>query len=240
MTNAPRLPITLHRASRVEYDRALSWQLTTAAEVRAAREQSARSGEALAVIEHTPVYTLGRRGGREHLLADPAVLRARGAELIETDRGGDVTFHGPGQLVAYPILDLHARRLGAAAYVRALEQCVIGTLDAFGIRGERVAGRPGVWVRGAKIAAVGVRIERGVSRHGLALNVSTDLAWFDAIVPCGIADASVTSVAAELAQPPAFERVTDAFADVFARVFDARLVVAVDSPLVSATLGAMA
>jgi lipoyl(octanoyl) transferase len=173
------------------------------------------------------------------VLVDPAKLRARGADVIATDRGGDVTFHGPGQLVAYPILDLRRRGLGAASYVRALEQCVIDTLDAFGLRGERVAGRPGVWTRPpaggagemAKIAAVGVRIERGVSRHGLALNVSTDLTWFDAIVPCGIADAGVTSMARELGEAPAFAAVAGAFARAFQRVFDARLVDVVDSPL---------
>jgi lipoyl(octanoyl) transferase len=234
MTNASRTPVQLHRADAVGYERALRWQRETADRVLAARDEASMGApaEALAVIEHTPVYTLGRRGGHEHVLVDPAELRARGAEVIATDRGGDVTFHGPGQLVAYPILDLRRRRLGAAAYVRALEQCVIATLAAFGIRAERVAGRPGVWAPGpAKIAAVGVRIERGVSRHGLALNVSTDLAWFDAIVPCGIADAGVTSMAREPGGAPPFDAVVQAFRDAFAGVFDVRLVAAVDSPL---------
>lgn len=249
MVNLSQPAITLHRARGVDYARALDWQFATAAGVCAARAPSAHAGEALAVIEHTPVYTLGRRGGREHVLADAAELRARGAELVTTDRGGDVTFHGPGQLVAYPILDLRSRRLGAAAYVRALEQCVIDTLAAFDVPGERVHGRPGVWVSSvrpepvhgssrarwvaplSKIAAVGVRIERGISRHGLALNVTTDLSWFEAIVPCGIADADVTSMARELGLPPAFEAVARAFADAFERVFDARLVDVVDSPL---------
>ncbi|MEX2228497.1 MAG: lipoyl(octanoyl) transferase LipB [Dehalococcoidia bacterium] len=241
MTNASRTPVQLHRAGAVGYERALRWQRETADRVLAARDGAfvGAPSEALAVIEHTPVYTLGRRGGHEHVLVDPAELRARGAEVIATDRGGDVTFHGPGQLVAYPILDLRRRRLGAAAYVRALEQCVIATLAALGIRGERVAGRPGVWTLPpnspsggrAKIAAVGVRIERGVSRHGLALNVSTDLAWFDAIVPCGIADAAVTSMAREPGGAPPFDAVVHAFCDAFAGVFDARLIAAVDPSL---------
>jgi lipoyl(octanoyl) transferase len=143
--------------------------------------------------------------------------------VVETDRGGDVTFHGPGQLVAYPILDLHARGLGPADYVRTLEACVIETLTRFGIAAERVAGRPGVWVDGgtAKLAAIGVRIRDGVSMHGVALNVSTDLEWFDAIVPCGIADATVTSMARVIGTAPAHEAVEDVFIEVFTRHFGA-------------------
>jgi lipoate-protein ligase B len=121
------------------------------------------------------------------------------------------------------VLDLHRRGLGPAAYVRLLEQCVIDTIEAFGVAAERVAGRPGVWVRDngslAKIAAVGVRVRRGVSTHGIALNVSTDLGWYDAIVPCGIADAGVTSLARVLGAPPAHEAVEAAFVAAFARMF---------------------
>ncbi len=151
-------------------------------------------------------------------------LEAMGAQVVDCDRGGDVTFHGPGQLVAYPILDLHARGLHAGDYVRALEECVIRTLAAFGASGERVPGRPGVWAGGGKVAAIGVRIERGVSRHGLALNVSTDLAWFDAIVPCGLPDASATSMRRLLGAAPPFEAVVRAFRDAFAGVFECGLV----------------
>lgn len=233
MTEIERAPVHLHRGRAVDYERALRWQRAATDAVLAARPGS-RGAEALALIEHAPVYTLGRRGNREHVLAGPAELRARGAELIATDRGGDVTFHGPGQLVAYPILDLRRRGVGAAEYVRALESSVIETLAAFALRGERVAGRPGVWVGPAKIAAIGVRIDRGVSRHGLALNVSTDLSWFDAIVPCGIADAGVTSMARELGEAPAFDAVVHSFCRAFARSFDVRLVEA-DASVLSST-----
>lgn len=210
------------RAGTVAYSQAWAWQRARAEAVRAGEEC-----EALMLLQHLPVYTLGMRGRTASVLASDAALAARGAEVVQSDRGGDVTFHGPGQLVAYPILDTQARRLGPASYVRMLEQCVIDTLGAFGIVGERVEGRPGVWVSGgeglAKVAAVGVRIRHGVSTHGLALNVSTDLAWFDAIVPCGIADAGVTSMARLLGEAPAHEAVEDAFLDAFDRVFHVTL-----------------
>ena len=134
-----------------------------------------------------------------------------------------MTFHGPGQLVAYPILDVRGRKLGAGGYVRLLEAAVVATLEAFGVRGERVAGRPGVWVGGEKIAALGVRISRGVSRHGLALNVSTDLEWFDLIVPCGIVDAGVTSLERALGVAPGMRAVEDAFARAFEQAFEIEL-----------------
>jgi lipoate-protein ligase B len=139
--------------------------------------------------------------------------------VVEVDRGGDVTFHGPGQLVAYPILDLRARGILPGDYVRRLEQVAIEALQVFGIAGERVAGRPGVWAGGSKIAAIGVRVQGGVTTHGFALNVSTDLAWFDAIVPCGLADATVTSMAALLGAAPPIRDVEDAVIDAFGRTF---------------------
>ena len=194
--------------------------------VQRARVDAVRDGgaaEALYLLQHPPVYTLGMRGRTGSVLASDDAIAARGAAVVQSDRGGDVTFHGPGQLVAYPVLDLHRRGLGPAAYVRLLEQCVIDTIEAFGVAAERVAGRPGVWVRDngslAKIAAVGVRVRRGVSTHGIALNVSTDLGWYDAIVPCGIADAGVTSLARVLSAPPAHEAVEAAFVAAFARMF---------------------
>ncbi len=169
------------------------------------------------------MITFGRRARYDHLLVEPADLWRRGAAVVETDRGGDVTFHGPGQLVAYPILDLRARGLGPSEYVRRLEEAVIQTLRRFGVRGERSPGRPGVWVGGAKIAAVGVRIHDGVSTHGLALNVETDLSWFGAIIPCGISDAGVTSLAWLLGRSPGVPAAMDAFRTAFAAVFDVAL-----------------
>ncbi len=213
----------LHRPGAVDYLEALAWQQQHAEAVR-----TGEALETLAVLQHPPVYTLGMRaairGINEHLLVAPEVLERRGASIVPTDRGGDITFHGPGQLVAYPILDLKRRGLGPASYVRMLEGVLIETLAHFDIEAARVAGRPGVWVDGAKVAALGVRVRGGVSTHGIALNVATDLEWFDLIVPCGIADAGVTSMARVLGSAPAHETVEDAFIEVFARVFEVEFV----------------
>ncbi|HEY3117696.1 MAG TPA: lipoyl(octanoyl) transferase LipB [Chloroflexota bacterium] len=204
--------------SAVAYEAAWRWQSATAAAV-------ADGGpETLALLQHLPVFSFGRRIRREHLLVDPIELAGGGAAIVESDRGGDVTFHGPGQLVAYPILDLRSRGLGPVDYVCRLEELVIRTLARFGISGERWPGRPGVWVDGSKIAAIGVRIRRGVSTHGLALNVETNLSWFDAIVPCGISDAGVTSMTKILGASPGLPAVADELCDAFADVFDCKLV----------------
>ena len=223
--------VRLWRPGLVDYDRALAWQRARGEALLAGVE-----GESLALLEHPPVFTLGARGNREHLLATPDVLAARGAALVPTDRGGDITFHGPGQLVAYPILDVRGRSLGAATYVRRLEAVTIDTLAAFGIIAERVEGRPGVWVEDAKIAAIGVRISRGISRHGLALNVSTDLEWFGQIVPCGIPDAEVTSMARLLPDAPPTREVEDAMVAAFERVFGVRIVEDPETPTDAPTL----
>ncbi|HLF72368.1 MAG TPA: lipoyl(octanoyl) transferase LipB [Dehalococcoidia bacterium] len=220
--------LRLVRFPLIGHAEASRWQAETASAVRDG------GAETLALLQHTPVYTLGRNARRDNLLVDVETLQARGAGVVDADRGGDVTFHGPGQLVAYPILNLRNRGIGAVDYVRRLEAVVIETLSRFGLRGERVAGRPGVWVCGAealgaaavqggrrssKVAAIGVRISGGVSTHGLALNIDPDLAWFDAIVPCGLADASVTSMARELGYAPTIAAVEAAMIDAFARVF---------------------
>lgn len=210
--------ILLHRPGLVEYGEALAWQQQHAEAVR-----SIEASETLAVLQHPPVYTLGMRGGREHLLVAPELLERRGAAVVPTDRGGDITFHGPGQLVAYPILDLRRRGLGPASYVRMLEATLIETLAFFGIEAMRVPGRPGVWAEGAKVAALGVRVRGGVSTHGIALNVSTDLDWFGLIVPCGISDAGVTSMERLLGKAPPHQEVEDAFVDAFATVFEGQL-----------------
>jgi lipoate-protein ligase B len=212
-------PVRLFRFSPgyVAYNAAWCWQLTTAAEVRNG------APEALALLEHTPVFTFGRRPRYDHLVTEPADLRSRGAAIVESDRGGDITFHGPGQLVVYPILDLRTRCLGPSAYVRSLEEAIIQTLLRFRVRGARSPGRPGVWVDGAKVAAIGVRVHAGVSTHGLALNVATDLSWFRAIVPCGISDAGVTSLARLVDCCTDMSAVMDAFCEAFAAVFDSEL-----------------
>ncbi len=177
----------------------------------------------LALLEHHPVYTVGARGGRQNLLAVPGTLEARGAQIVDVDRGGDITFHGPGQLVAYPIVDLRARGIGPTDYVRGLERALLVALDEFGIAGALIRGKPGIWVDGAKIAALGVRVQRGVTSHGVALNVTTDLTWFEAIVPCGLAGSSITSIESISDGAPDMSVVEDAFAKAFSRVFEVAL-----------------
>lgn len=157
--------------------------------------------ERLLLVEHPPVVTLGRRGDvGQNVRATPEQLAAAGVELVQSDRGGDVTFHGPGQVVAYPILRLNDHRLSVGAYVRTLESAIIATLAELGIGARREEGAVGVWstepsaCTSAKVCAIGVRIKRGVSLHGVALNVTTDLNYFNLIVPCGLAGRAVTSV----------------------------------------------
>ncbi len=211
MNGFPSVEVLIHAGrERVPYPVALDWMH--------ARAESVRAGgiEAVALLEHDPVYTLGARAARGSLRVSEGDLRA---PLVEVDRGGDVTWHGPGQLVLYPVLDLRARGMRAGDYVRALEGIAIDTLVAWGIEGVRITGRPGVWVDGTKIAAVGVRIDRGVSRHGLALNVAPDLRWFEAIVPCGIHDAGVTSMAARLGDALDVSAVAEVMGEAFLRAF---------------------
>ena len=152
----------------------------------------------LILLEHPHVYTLGRRGSEADILASRDELERLGAEVHHIDRGGQATYHGPGQLVAYPIVDLRSWGWGPLEYVRRLEEAVAATLAEFGIPVQRASQPTGVWVRESKIAAIGVRISRGVTMHGLALNVHTDRAYFDHIVPCGMPDAGITTMASEL------------------------------------------
>jgi lipoyl(octanoyl) transferase len=199
----------------------------------AARKDGA-IGDVLLFLEHSPVITLGRNARQQNVLASREYLDHHGVELFECDRGGDVTFHGPGQLVAYPIFDLHGfpsaqpsrKTLGAVEYVRRLEEVLIRTCAVFDIETERVRGLTGVWTQAgeakaqAKIAAIGVHISRGVTSHGLALNVNTDLKYFELIVPCGIALKPVTSMAKELGREVEFDQVVGAVARKFAEVFE--------------------
>ncbi|MFN9264405.1 MAG: lipoyl(octanoyl) transferase LipB [Acidobacteriota bacterium] len=150
------------------------------------QRQRGEIGDQLLLVEHPHVVTMGRNGQSAHLLASAEVLAATGIEYHETNRGGDVTYHGPGQLVGYPIVQLNEWKRDVHAYVRALEEVIIRVLADFGLAGERVAGATGVWTRGAKICAIGVHLSRWVSSHGFALNVTTDLQYFQYIVPCGL------------------------------------------------------
>jgi lipoate-protein ligase B len=180
--------------------------------------------DVLLFVEHPPTYTLGRSGRREHLLVDSEQLAALEADFVETDRGGDITFHGPGQIVGYPILDLRRWAADVHAYLRALEEVVILALGRFGIEAGREHGYTGVWHPGGKLAAIGVRVSRWVTSHGFALNVDTDLDYFREIVPCGIVGRSVSSMASVLEVPVSQESVREelssAFGSVFARTME--------------------
>jgi lipoyl(octanoyl) transferase len=189
----------------------------------ASQRRERRIGDRLLLLEHFPVYTIGRGGDDSNLLASPQRLRELGAEFVRIDRGGDITFHGPGQIVAYPIVELRDP-LDLRRYVRILEAAIIDAAAAVGVRGDRVSGMPGIWVDGdRKLAAIGVRVKRGVTTHGLALNVSTDLAWFDEMIPCGIPDTAATSLARESGSPVSMDEVADELSSQLARHFGLRL-----------------
>ena len=184
-----------------------------------------RIPDTLLLLEHPHVITLGvkARATRANVKATDAELAARGVELHESGRGGDVTYHGPGQLVGYPILDLRPDRCDVHRYVRDLEEVLMRTAARFGLKAGREAGMSGAWVGDRKLAAIGVRISRWITSHGFALNVTTDLRYFDLIVPCGLADRGVTSLA-ELVGPSVSMADTQAIvADEFAVVFDRRI-----------------
>ncbi len=175
---------------RVGYARALELQSRLVAQRRAGEIP-----DTLLLLEHPHVITLGSSAHEEHVLLSPSELSARGIGLFETGRGGDVTYHGPGQLVGYPILDLKPDRKDLHRYLRSLEEVLLGALQAFAITGRRDDSATGVWVGDAKVAAIGIRVSsRWITSHGFALNTNTDLSFFDAIVPCGLSDRPVTSI----------------------------------------------
>jgi lipoyl(octanoyl) transferase len=177
--------------------------------------------DTLLLLTHPPVITLGRGGHPDHLVASSEQLAARGVEFVETDRGGDITFHGPGQIVGYPIVDLGPRGRDLHRYLRDVEEMLIRALAEFGIAAGRAAGMTGVWVGDAKMGAIGIRVTRWIAHHGFALNVDTDLSFFDLIVPCGIPDRRVTSMGALLGRPVGRAAVEDALERAFAAVFGA-------------------
>ena len=198
---APARALDVRRLGRIAYADALELQ----AELVALR----RAGEipdTLLLLEHPHVITLGSGSHAENVLVSPEERAERGIELFETGRGGDVTYHGPGQLVGYPILDLKPDRQDLHRYLRDLEEALIGVLAEFGVEGSRKEGMTGVWRGDRKIAAIGVRVSSGwITSHGFALNVATDLSFFGAIVPCGIREHGVGSLSGELGRPVAME-----------------------------------
>jgi len=215
---------------RVDYSIALELQQTLVNLVK-----EGRIAHTLLLLEHSPVITMGRNAGAQNIVASREFLASNGVELHETNRGGDVTFHGPGQLVGYPIFDLRAfaPRMGAVDFVRKLEETLIRTCGDLGVATERIPGLTGVWTQDevpGKIAAIGVHISRAVTSHGFALNVTTNLDYFKLIVPCGIADKPVTSLEKEMAlsfigrgrKVPSLEDLSQQVARNFGRVFEAQ------------------
>jgi len=179
--------------------------------------------DTLLLLEHPPTITIGKSGKLENVLASQAQLATEGVALFFVDRGGDVTYHGPGQLVAYPIIDLRQRGRDAHQYVRDLEEVIIRTLNDFGITGRRDRNHAGVWVRGKEVAAIGLGISRWVSMHGFALNVNMGLEHFSLINPCGFSDRKATAISKLLSQDILMETVTERLLAHFSQVFDSRL-----------------
>ena len=217
-TPAPERHLTVRRLGLIPYADALELQRQLVEQRKAGA-----IGDQLLLLQHPPVITLGvkARNDRSHVLETAEGLAARGIELVETGRGGDVTYHGPGQLVGYPIIDLNPDRRDVHRYVRDLEEVLIRAVGDFGVIAGRSAGLTGVWVGDAKLAAIGVRIARWVTSHGFALNVGTNLDHFRLIVPCGIADKTVTSLeelsGRAVPMTSVESAVCHAFADVFGR-----------------------
>jgi lipoyl(octanoyl) transferase len=223
--------IHLLHLGRIPYAEGLALQQ----QVIAARKQNL-IGDTLLLLEHPPVLTLGRNSVRSNVLASDEFLAQRGIELHEINRGGDVTYHGPGQLVGYPIIDLRGDlpgkkgpHLGPVDYVRLLEEVLIRTCGDFGVMAQRIAGRTGVWtiaggnIQEKKVAAIGVHVSQGVTSHGFALNITTDLRDFEWIVPCGITDRQVTSLELEADHPPTLEAALNSAARNFGRVFERQM-----------------
>ncbi len=193
-------------------------------EVKQAKAAGKTGCNRLLFVEHDPVFTVGRSGKDSNMLASAALLQARNAEFIHVDRGGDVTFHGPGQLVGYPIFNLEEFPLGVKAYVDKIEEVIIRSMAQYGITCERLQGATGVWIephtpRARKICAIGVKCSRYVTMHGFALNVNTDLSYFGMINPCGFTDKGVTSMQRELGKALDFPQVCELLRQNFARVF---------------------
>jgi lipoyl(octanoyl) transferase len=196
--------VDVRRLGQVPYDGAWALQNRVADERRAGLVP-----DTLILLEHPHTYTIGRSGTRDHVFLNEEEMTARGITCLDVDRGGDVTYHGPGQLVGYPILDLGPKP-DVGLYLRNLEGCLIDVLADFGITASRLSGYTGVWIGDRKIAAIGIKVSQGVTTHGFALNVSTDLSLFTHILACGIPDKGVTSMALELGAAPPMVAVEEA------------------------------
>lgn len=220
-------PLTVRRLGLVPYADALELQRRLVDDRKADRIP-----DTLLLLQHPHIVTVGvKKDGRSHILASPERLSSLGIEVFETGRGGDVTYHGPGQLVGYPIIDLNPDRRDVHRYVRDLEDVMIRVCADYGLEAERIKGLSGTWIPSTrdarsgqaaheKIGAIGVRISRWITSHGFAFNVTTDVDFFQLIVPCGIADRGVTSLSARTGRQPAMTDVEDRFVDRFSEVFE--------------------
>jgi lipoyl(octanoyl) transferase len=214
--------LEVRRLGLIDYGEALELQRQLVEDRRADRIP-----DTLLLLQHPPVITLGvkARGDRRHVLASPESLREAGVAIYEAGRGGDVTYHGPGQLVGYPVLDLRPDRCDVHRYVRDVEEVLILATRGFGVEAERLPGLTGVWSGGSKLAAIGVRISRWITSHGFAYNVAPNLDHFSWIVPCGIGDRGVTSLAALAGSEIQMSHVEDGVTSAFAAVFDRQVLV---------------
>jgi lipoyl(octanoyl) transferase len=212
-------PLLVRHLGRVPYAEGLQIQ-----EQLVAERQAGRIVDVLLMLEHDPVFTMGRNAQAENVLLSKEALKTKGFDLFETGRGGDVTFHGPGQVVGYPILELPTDRRDVHRYVRDLEEVMIRACAGYGVTAGRIAGKTGAWVGTEKVGAIGVRIARWVTSHGFALNVSNDLEPFALIVPCGIRDHGVTSLSRLLGREVAAEEAARRLAEQVGAVFDLEIV----------------
>lgn len=212
-------PLKVINAGLVPYELAYEWQIDLHR-----RRVEDKIPDLLLLLEHPHVFTLGRRFSKDHLLFDDKALETRGIEVHEADRGGSITYHGPGQIVGYPVIDLRrnhghpSEQPDAIRYLRQLEEAIIRTVRAYGVIAARREGYTGVWVGDGKLAAIGVNVSRGVTKHGFALNVSTDLQYFGGMIPCGIPGVRMTSLAEILGAAPAAEEVAQAIGVNLAKV----------------------
>lgn len=219
-----KVPCTFESLGRRSYREVWALQESLLEEVKQAKAAGKTGCNRLLFVEHNPVFTVGRSGKDSNMLASAALLQAKNAEFIHVDRGGDVTFHGPGQLVGYPIFNLEEFPLGVKAYVDKIEEVIIRSMAEYGLACERLPGATGVWIephtpRARKICAIGVKCSRYVTMHGFALNINTDLSYFRLINPCGFTDKGVTSMQQELCRALDFAQVCDCLRRNFACVF---------------------
>ncbi|WP_373697700.1 lipoyl(octanoyl) transferase LipB [Porphyromonas loveana] len=227
MPHQPRAEYTYQDCGRIDYESALNLQRDLFTQAVDTKLEGHTPENTLLFCEHEPVLTLGKHGHEENLLLPEQLLKNRGIRLYHIERGGDITFHGPGQITGYPIFDLEQYGIGLRTYIEILEQCIIDLIAIFGLKGERSAGASGVWLdpdipgRARKICAIGVKSSRHVTMHGFALNVNTDLDYFKLINPCGFSDRGVTSIAQELGREQDFILVKQQLEAIFRRNFGA-------------------